>query len=139
MDGYCSDITRCVHVGEPTPEVATAYDVLHEAQRAGVAAAMVGAACQDVDRASRSIIEAAGFGEYFVHRTGHGIGMEAHEEPYMVEGNDRRIEAGFAFSVEPGIYVPGRFGMRLEDIVVATGSGPLSMNAADHGLVVVEA
>ena len=139
MGGYCSDITRCVHVGEPSPEVAEAYRVLHEAQRAGVAAAVVGAACQDVDRASRAVIEAAGYGEYFVHRTGHGIGMEAHEEPYMVEGNDRRIEAGFAFSVEPGIYVPGRFGMRLEDIVVATGTGPLPMNAADHALVVVEA
>jgi len=139
MGGYCSDITRCVHLGEPSPEVAEAYRVLHEAQRAGVEAAVVGAACQDVDRASRAVIEAAGYGEYFVHRTGHGIGMEAHEEPYMVEGNDRRIEAGFAFSVEPGIYVPGRFGMRLEDIVVATGTGPLPMNAADHALVVVEA
>jgi len=138
MGGYCSDITRCVHVGEPPVEVVEAYHVLHEAQRAGVAAAKIGAECQDVDRAARAVIEAAGYGEYFVHRTGHGIGMEAHEEPYMVEGNDRRIEAGFAFSVEPGIYVPGRFGMRLEDIVVASDAGPQSMNVVDHSLVVVE-
>ena len=88
MDGYCSDITRCVLLGEPPAEVAEAYAVLHEAQAAGVAAGVVGAACQDVDRAARRVIDDAGFGEYFIHRTGHGIGMEAHEDPYMVEGND---------------------------------------------------
>lgn len=135
MAGYCSDITRCVSLGEPSAEVADAYAVLHEAQAAGVAAGVIGAACQDVDRASRRIIDAAGFGEYFIHRTGHGIGMEAHEDPYMVEGNDLLIEAGHAFSVEPGIYVPGKWGMRLEDIVVAATEGPLSMNHADHALV----
>ncbi|MDP2292014.1 MAG: Xaa-Pro peptidase family protein [Actinomycetota bacterium] len=135
MAGYCSDITRCVSLGEPPAEVADAYAVLHEAQAAGVAAGVVGAACQDVDRAARRIIDAAGLGEYFIHRTGHGIGMEAHEDPYMVEGNDLPIEAGHAFSVEPGIYVPGKWGMRLEDIVVAAADGPLSMNHADHALV----
>jgi Xaa-Pro dipeptidase len=135
MAGYCSDITRCVSLGEPTAEVAEAYAVLHEAQAAGVAAGVVGAACQDVDRASRAVIDAAGYGEYFIHRTGHGIGMEAHEDPYMVEGNALPIAAGHAFSVEPGIYVPGKWGMRLEDIVVATGDGPLSLNHADHALV----
>ena len=93
------------------------------------------AECQAVDRASRSVIAAAGFGEYFIHRTGHGIGMEAHEDPYMVEGNTAAIAAGNAFSVEPGIYVAGKWGMRLEDIVVAAADGPLSMNAADHALV----
>lgn len=139
MADYCSDITRCVYLGQPSPDVRDAYAVLKEAQAASVASAVVGVTCESVDAAARDVIAAAGYGEYFVHRTGHGIGMEAHEEPYMVEGNDRRIEAGFAFSVEPGIYVPGRFGMRLEDIVVATGTGPLPMNAADHALVVVEA
>ena len=134
-DGYCSDITRCVTLGAPTSEIADAYAVLHEAQAAGVAAGVVGAACQDVDRASRKVINDAGFGEYFIHRTGHGIGMEAHEDPYMVEGNELRIEPGHAFSVEPGIYVAGRWGMRLEDIVVATEAGPLSMNFANHALV----
>jgi Xaa-Pro aminopeptidase len=135
MDGYCSDITRCVHLGTPSSEVADAYAVLHAAQAAGVAAGVVGAACQDVDRASRRVITEAGFGEYFIHRTGHGIGMEAHEDPYMVEGNSLPIAAGHAFSVEPGIYVAGKWGMRLEDIVVATADGPLSMNHADHALV----
>jgi len=134
-DGYCSDITRCVTLGAPSAEIAEAYAVLHEAQAVGVAAGVVGAACQDVDRASRKVIDDAGFGEYFIHRTGHGIGMEAHEDPYMVEGNALLIEPGHAFSVEPGIYVAGRFGMRLEDIVVATESGPLSMNSANHALV----
>jgi len=135
MAGYCSDITRCVFTGEPSADVAEAYAVLHEAQAAGVRAGVIGAACQDVDRAARKVIADAGYGEWFIHRTGHGIGMEAHEDPYMVEGNDLPIEAGHAFSVEPGIYVAGKWGMRLEDIVVATPDGPLSMNYANHDLV----
>jgi Xaa-Pro aminopeptidase len=139
MNGYCSDITRCVYTGKPASDVAQAYDVLLAAQAAGVAAGVVGAACEDVDRAARAIIEQAGFGEYFVHRTGHGIGMEAHEEPYMVSGNSLPISAGHAFSVEPGIYIPGKWGMRLEDIVVATEAGPMSMNKVNHSLVTVEA
>jgi len=139
MNGYCSDITRCVYTGKPASDVAQAYDVLLAAQAAGVAAGVVGAACEDVDRAARAIIEQAGFGEYFVHRTGHGIGMEAHEEPYMVSGNSLPISAGHAFSVEPGIYIPGKWGMRLEDIVVATETGPMSMNKVNHSLVTVEA
>ena len=94
-----------------------------------MAAATVGSPCEEVDRVGRRIIAAAGYGEYFVHRIGHGIGMEAHEDPYMVEGNTRPLAAGNAFSVEPGIYVPGRWGMRLEDIVVATADGP---EAAQH-------
>ena len=135
MNGYCSDITRCVFTGQPTAEIAQAYAVLHEAQAAGVAAGVVGAPCQDVDRAARAVIADAGFGQYFIHRTGHGIGMEAHEDPYMVEGNELPIQAGHAFSVEPGIYVAGKWGMRLEDIVVATDDGPSAMNHADHSLV----
>jgi Xaa-Pro aminopeptidase len=137
MAGYCSDTTRCVFTGEPPAEIANAYAVLHEAQQASVLAATVGTPCQDVDRAARRIIADAGYGDYFVHRTGHGIGMEEHEDPYIVEGNERRLEAGHAFSVEPGIYVPGRWGMRLEDIVVATEAGPEALNTSDHALVVV--
>ena len=139
MNGYCSDITRCVFTGAIASDVADAYAVLFESQSAGVAAGVVGNACEDVDRASRAVIEKAGYGEYFVHRTGHGIGMEAHEDPYMVSGNKLPIAAGHAFSVEPGIYIPGKWGMRLEDIVVATVNGPESMNAANHNLIVVEA
>jgi len=138
MAGYCSDITRCVSLGPPPAEVAEAYAVLHEAQAAGVAAAVVGAACEDVDRASRRVIDEAGYGEWFIHRTGHGIGMEAHEDPYMVEGNTLPIATGHAFSVEPGIYLDGRWGMRLEDCVVATDDGPLPLNRADHSLVVLD-
>jgi len=137
--GYCSDITRCVHTGEPPAELADLYAVLHEAQAAAVAAARVGVACEDVDAAARRIITAAGLGERFVHRTGHGIGIEEHEDPYVVAGNRSPLVAGHAFSVEPGIYVPGRWGLRLEDIVVATPEGPDPLNRADHSLVVVDA
>jgi Xaa-Pro aminopeptidase len=111
--------------------------VLHRAQQAAVAAATVGTPCQDVDRVARQIIGDAGYGEYFVHRTGHGIGLDAHEDPYIVEGNEQRLVDGHAFSVEPGIYVPGAWGMRLEDIVVASTSGPEPLNNADHHLIEV--
>jgi len=139
MNGYCSDITRCVHVGEPPSDVAEAYAVLHEAQAAAVRAATVGTPCEDVDAAARRVITDAGYGEWFVHRTGHGIGLEAHEDPYIVSGNRAPLEAGHAFSIEPGIYLPGRWGMRLEDIVVATDAGPDAMNRVNHDLVVVPA
>jgi len=139
--GYCSDITRCVVAGGgPVPaEVAEAYAVLHEAQQAAVAAAVVGATCEDVDGVARGIIAAAGYGDRFIHRTGHGIGVEEHEDPYIVAGNATPLAAGHAFSIEPGIYLPGRFGLRLEDIVVAADAGPDAMNVADHALAVVDA
>jgi Xaa-Pro aminopeptidase len=137
--GYCSDITRCVHVGEPPAEVADAYAVLHEAQRAAVAAAVVGTPCEQVDEVARGIIAGAGYGDRFIHRTGHGIGVEEHEDPYIVAGNATVLVPGHAFSVEPGIYVPGRFGLRLEDIVVAAPGGPDELNRADHALAVVDA
>jgi len=139
MNGYCSDTTRCVYTGEPTAEIAEAYDVLHAAQRAGVAAGAVGTPCEEIDRVTRQVIADAGYGEFFIHRTGHGIGMEEHEDPYIVEGNTLPLAAGHAYSVEPGIYVPGRWGMRLEDIVVATPDGPRSLNNSDHALVSVGA
>lgn len=135
MAGYCSDTTRCVFTGEPSADVAEAYAVLHEAQRVGVEAGTVGTPCEDVDRATRQVIVDAGYGEFFIHRTGHGIGMEEHEDPYIVEGNALPLEAGHAYSVEPGIYVPGMWGMRLEDIVIATDDGPVSLNNSDHSLV----
>jgi len=137
MAGYCSDTTRCVVAGTVSAEVVEAYEVLHRAQQAAVAAATVGTPCEEVDRVARHIITEAGYGEYFVHRTGHGIGLEEHEDPYIVAGNDLPLEAGHAFSIEPGIYVPGAFGMRLEDIVVATDDGPVSMNNSDHRLAFI--
>jgi Xaa-Pro aminopeptidase len=115
------------------------YGVLEAAQAASVASAVVGVTCEDVDAAARRPIEAAGYGELFIHRTGHGIGMEEHEDPYIVAGNAVALKAGHAFSVEPGIYLPGRFGLRIEDIVVATVDGPRSLNLVDHGLTVVGA
>jgi Xaa-Pro dipeptidase len=105
-----------------------------KAQAAGVAAGINGVPCEEVDAVTRQIIADAGYGEYFVHRTGHGIGMEEHEDPYMVSGDRRVVETGFAYSVEPGIYIPGKWGLRLEDIVVATDDGPVSLNEADHNL-----
>jgi Xaa-Pro aminopeptidase len=138
MHGYCSDITRMFSVGTPTPEVRDAYAVLVEAQEAGVQAATVGTRCEDVDAATRRVIDDAGYGDYFVHRTGHGIGTEAHEDPYVVAGNDTPLVAGHAFSIEPGIYLPGSFGLRLEDIVVATPSGPERLNHAARDLATVE-
>jgi Xaa-Pro aminopeptidase len=137
MNGYCSDITRCVFTGPPPAEITAVYEVLYAAQAAGVAAAMVGTACEDVDRAAREIIAGAGYGEQFIHRTGHGIGLEEHEDPYIIAGNSAPLAAGHAFSVEPGIYFAGRWGIRLEDIVVATAAGPESLNNADHSLISV--
>jgi len=135
--GYCSDITRCVHLGEPSEEMAEAYAVLLDAQQAAVAAAVVGTPCEAVDATARRIIAAAGWGDQFIHRTGHGIGIEEHEDPYIVTGNDTPLEPGHAFSIEPGIYVEGQFGFRLEDIVVATEAGPDPLNHADHDLALL--
>lgn len=137
MRGYCSDITRCVHLGEPPADIARAWNDLRRAQEAGVTAGVVGASCESVDAAARAVLVDAGWGEFFIHRTGHGIGMEAHEEPYMVSGNSLEIAAGHAFSVEPGIYLAGKWGMRLEDIVVATDTGPQRMNTTPRDLVVL--
>jgi Xaa-Pro aminopeptidase len=136
--GYCSDITRMYAVGEPSdPEVRDAYAVLADAQEQAVCAATVGTTCEAVDATARRVIAAAGYGDRFIHRTGHGIGVEAHEDPYLVEGNAAPLEAGNAFSIEPGIYLPGRFGLRLEDIVVATPAGPERLNRAERDLAVV--
>lgn len=135
--GYCSDITRCVAVGSVPPEVSRAYDVLEAAQAAAVAAATVGTPASAVDAVAREAIADGGFAGRCIHRIGHGIGVEAHEAPYLVEGNDVPLAAGEAFSVEPGIYLPGEWGLRLEDIVVATVDGPRSLNRSDHRLVVI--
>jgi Xaa-Pro aminopeptidase len=142
LDGgvaYCSDITRTVATGDPGAEVRECYEVLRAAQAAGVAAARAGVTAEAVDAAARQVIAEAGLGQYFVHRTGHGIGIEEHEDPYLVAGNATPLQVGHAFSVEPGIYLPGRFGMRLEDIVVVGPDGPEPLNTVDHALVTVEA
>jgi Xaa-Pro aminopeptidase len=122
-DGYGSDISRTVHVGEPTAEEREVHEIVRRAQQAGYEAARPGAACQDVDRAARAVIAGAGHGERFIHRTGHGIGVTTHEPPYIVEGEEQPLEPGMCFSIEPGIYLPGRFGVRIEDIVTVTDGG----------------
>lgn len=137
-DGYCSDVTRTFVVGEPSDELRKVHAVVEEAQRVGRLTAAVGVAAQEADRAARKVITDAGFGEFFIHRLGHGIGRDAHEDPYLVEGNSQALEPGMAFSIEPGIYLPGRFGVRIEDICVVTGAGLVTLNAAERGLVEVE-
>jgi Xaa-Pro aminopeptidase len=135
--GYCSDSTRTYAVGEPDPEFRRYYEVLLAAQIAACEAVRPGIAAQDVDRVARGVIEQAGYGEYFVHRTGHGIGLEGHEHPYIVEGNLEPLEPGMAFSIEPGIYLPSRHGARIEDIVVCTASGGERLNLTPRELVVL--
>lgn len=119
LGGYHSDTTRCVHTGPVPPEILEAWEVLAASHQAAVDAAVPGNTCQDVDRAARKVITDAGYGDQFIHRTGHGIGLQGHEDPYIVEGNERLLEPGHAFSIEPGIYFEDRWGIRLEDIVVA--------------------
>lgn len=136
--GYCSDITRCVYTGEPPAEFAEMYDVLLNAQQLAVQASVVGTAAEAVDRVARDELATADLEEWFIHRLGHGIGVEAHEDPYLVSGNRESLQAGHAFSIEPGCYVPGKWGARIEDIVVATDDGPLALNRANHALAVVE-
>lgn len=127
--GYQSDITRTVVVGEPTAKQREVYDVVLRAHHAGRAAGAAGRTGAEVDAAARAVIDDAGYGEYFVHRTGHGIGMRGHEEPYIVSTNHEPLEAGNCFSVEPGIYLPGEFGVRIENIVVAATGASESLNA----------
>lgn len=137
-DGYGSDTSRTVHVGEPTDEERRVHDIVRAAQEAGFGAVRPGAACQDVDRAARAVIADAGHGEYFIHRTGHGIGVTTHEPPYMIEGEPQPLVPGMCFSVEPGIYLPGRFGVRIEDIVTVTEDGGRRLNTTSRELVIVE-
>lgn len=137
-EGYNSDCTRTYSVGEPAQrDVRDTYAVLHAAQRAAVDAVRPGATAESIDAAAREPIVAAGFGDYFVHRTGHGIGLDVHEEPYIVGGNQMVLEPGMAFSIEPGIYQQGRWGARIEDIVVVTDDGVTSVNNQTHELVVL--
>jgi Xaa-Pro aminopeptidase len=135
--GYCSDCTRTYVIGTPPPEFAAYYEVLRDAQDAACAAVRPGVTAEAVDAAAREPITAAGYGEFFVHRTGHGIGLECHEDPYIVSGNTEPLQPGMAFSIEPGIY-PGPHGARIEDIVVCTEQGYERLNNASRELVCVD-
>jgi Xaa-Pro aminopeptidase len=137
-EGYNSDSTRTYAVGQPRDaDVAATYAVLRDAQQAAVDAVRPGVSAESIDAAARDVIAAAGFGDFFIHRTGHGIGLDVHEEPYIVGGNGLILEPGMAFSVEPGIYQPDRWGARIEDIVVVTEDGVEPMNRRPHELVVL--
>jgi Xaa-Pro aminopeptidase len=136
-DGYGSDTTRTVHVGEPTDEEREVFEIVRRAQQAGYEAVRPGVACQEIDRAARQVISDAGYGDRFIHRVGHGIGLTTHEPPYMVEGEQHLIEPGMCFSIEPGIYLSGRFGVRIEDIVVATENGGRRLNNTDREMRIV--
>ena len=135
--GYNSDCTRTYSIGEPDPVVAQQYSALQRAQAAAVAAVRPGMTAEQIDAAARDVLAAEGLAEVFVHRTGHGIGLSVHEEPYIVAGNGLTLEPGMAFSVEPGVYFAGQWGARIEDIVVVTDDGCVSMNNQPHELVVV--
>ena len=136
-DGYGSDTTRTIHVGEPTDEEREVFEIVRRAQQAGYEAVRPGVACQDIDRACRRVISDAGYGEQFLHRTGHGIGLTTHEPPYLVEGEEQPLEPGMCFSIEPGVYLAGRFGVRIEDIVTVTEDGGRRLNNTSREMRIV--
>ncbi|HEY0535305.1 MAG TPA: aminopeptidase P family protein [Actinoplanes sp.] len=137
MGGYGSDTSRTVVVGSPSDLLLEVHEIVRRAQEAAFAAVRPGVSCQEIDRVAREVITAAGYGEQFIHRTGHGIGVTAHEPPYLVEGEERPLVPGMCFSIEPGIYLPGQFGVRIEDIVTVTASGGRRLNNTDRALTVV--
>jgi Xaa-Pro aminopeptidase len=136
VGGYCSDLSRTICVDRPPGGFDDVYQLVKEAQEAAFAAVRPGALAEDVDRAARRVIDEGGFGARFIHRTGHGIGLEEHEPPYIVAGNTERLEPGMCFSIEPGIYLDGRYGVRIEDIVAVTDTGGIRLNRANRGLVI---
>jgi Xaa-Pro aminopeptidase len=137
-DGYCSDETRTYAVGDPGDEYLRAYAELQRAQSAACAAVRPGVTCEGIDAVARDHLGSAGLGELFIHRTGHGIGLETHEDPYIVEGNTLPLEEGMTFSVEPGFYDEGRWGARIEDIVACGADGPIMLNNRPRDLVIVD-
>jgi Xaa-Pro aminopeptidase len=136
LDGYKSDITRVIYLGQPPAKVSELYDAVLEANRRGRQAAVPGALAQEVDRATRETLEQAGLGAYFVHRTGHGLGLEVHEPPWITATSQTRLEPGMVFSVEPGVYIPGKLGIRIEDIIVVTEGESRNLTGLDHALIV---
>lgn len=135
--GYCSDMTRSIFVGKASEEYKTVYNIVKEAQERAVKAVKPGIRASEIDAAARSYIEEMGYGEYFIHRTGHGIGMEVHEEPYITDSSETILEPGMVFSIEPGVYLPGKFGVRIEDLVLVTESGVENLNKFKKELIEV--
>ena len=138
LDGYVSDITRMAHLGAPSERYLEVHGIVEGALLAGMEAARPGASCHEVDAAARGVIEDAGFGEYFVHRTGHGLGLSVHEPPWIMRGAEVELAPGMVHSVEPGIYLPGEFGVRLEEIVHITAEGCARFSSLPRDVHVVE-
>lgn len=133
--GYFADYTRTFSIGKPSPLQKKVYEIVKEAQAAGIDEANSGSTAQDIDRATRRVIEKAGYAKYFTHRTGHGIGIEVHEPPWIKEGNEMELKPGMAFTVEPGIYLPGKFGVRIEDNLLIQEPSTINLTRLDHELV----
>jgi Xaa-Pro aminopeptidase len=138
LEGYKSDITRMVHLGKPSAEFLQAYNAVLEANQQAMAAVKPGVAAEDIDRQARSALENAAYGQYFTHRTGHGIGLDGHEPPYIMAGNKTTLKEGMVFSIEPGVYFNGRFGVRIEDIVAVTQTDVECLTGFDRSLVIRE-
>ena len=136
LDDYHSDVTRVVHLGEPSAEERAVFEAVLEANRRGREAAVAGARARDVDRAARTVIEEAGYGPHFLHRTGHGMGLEVHEPPWITSESDTLLEPGMVFSVEPGIYLQGKFGVRIEDIVAVTEGECRCLTGLDRAMII---
>jgi Xaa-Pro dipeptidase len=137
VDDYPSDITRTFAVGELEPELTHVYELVRQANEEARAVSRPGAAGQDIDRAAREVIAAAGYGDYFFHRTGHGLGLEVHEPPYILEANSEPLQVGNVFTIEPGIYLSGRGGVRIEDDIVITPDGSRSLTGFPRDLIQV--
>jgi Xaa-Pro aminopeptidase len=135
---YTSDLTRTVHVGDPSNDYRRAYETVLRANQAAFEAVRPGVPCEEIDRAARDVISAGGYGEYFIHRLGHGLGLDGHEEPYLVGGNELSLRAGMVFSDEPGIYIAGRFGIRIEDTVVCRDGGGERLNHCRRELTLMQ-
>lgn len=138
LDGYHSDITRTLCIGEAGEEERRIYEIVREAQEIGVQAVRPNVTAGEVDRRTRAHIDAAGLGDWFIHRTGHGLGLELHEPPYIIAESSELLQEGMVFSIEPGVYIPGRFGVRIEDIVVVTPGGCERLNNAPRELAVIQ-
>jgi len=135
LNGYCSDMTRTVHLGRASREERAAYDAVLEAQESAVAAVKPGATCGEVDQAARRVLRKAGWGKYFTHSTGHGVGIEIHEQPRVAAGQEMRLEAGMVITIEPGVYLPGKFGIRIEDMVAVTKRGHRVLTPVTKGWI----
>jgi Xaa-Pro aminopeptidase len=133
--GYCSDMTRTVHLGAPTAKERAVYDAVLEAQEAGIVAVTAGASCAEVDEAARGVLRRAGLAEAFSHSTGHGVGLEIHESPRVGANETTRLQAGMVITIEPGVYLADRFGIRIEDMVAVTRGGGQVLTPAPKALI----